>query len=237
MISVCMATYNGEKFIEEQLDSILMQLESEDELIISDDGSTDTTLLLLTKYVHKDRRIKLIKGPQKGLIANFENAIKNSHGEVIFLADQDDVWLPEKVYTIKEFFDNHADIDVVVADLVVVDEQLKPIISSYFKHRHVKRGFLRNIIRNSYIGAGMAFRSKVKKQILPLPPTIPMHDMWIALISEWHHRVAFIDKPLTLYRRHGENASEIKTKASLLQQFKWRFSLLASLLKRIVLKK
>lgn len=92
MISVCIATYNGEKYLEEQLDSILPQLDSRDELIISDDGSKDATLAIIKRYTAQDQRIKFFKGPGKGVIANFEFAINQSQGEFIFLADQDDVW-------------------------------------------------------------------------------------------------------------------------------------------------
>ncbi|MHC5229585.1 glycosyltransferase family 2 protein [Enterococcus sp. LJL99] len=237
MISVCMATYNGERFLNEQLASILPQLASTDELIISDDGSTDETLTLLENYAQKDHRIKLINGPGKGVIANFENAIQQSQGEFIFLADQDDIWLPEKVSVIKEYFENHPEINLVVADLVIVDTELKPIEPSYFAYRKVRKGFVKNIIRSGYIGAGMAFRSTLKEKVLPFPPTIPMHDMWIALISEWENKSAFIDEPLTLYRRHEDNVSEIATDSSFLQQLSWRTSLVSALIKRGIKRK
>lgn len=103
MISVCIATYNGEKYLKEQLDSIIPQLTAQDELIISDDGSKDTTMEIIKRYAANDSRIKVYKGPGKGVIANFEFAINQTQGEFIFLADQDDVWLPEKVQTNLDF--------------------------------------------------------------------------------------------------------------------------------------
>ena len=96
MISVCIATYNGEKYLAEQLDSILLQVSEEDELIISDDGSTDHTLEILRTYAANYPQIQLLQGPGQGVIANFAFALTHTKGEVIFLADQDDVWLPNK---------------------------------------------------------------------------------------------------------------------------------------------
>lgn len=95
MISVCMATYNGEEYIKEQLESILCQLGEMDEIIISDDGSTDNTLNIIESY--NDSRIKIhINTGKHGFVYNFENALQKAKGEYIFLSDQDDIWLPEK---------------------------------------------------------------------------------------------------------------------------------------------
>ncbi len=96
MISVCMATYNGEKYIERQLDSILAQLKENDELIISDDGSTDRTAEILARY-GTDKRIRILHGSFHSPIYNFENAIKQAQGDYIFMADQDDIWLPGRI--------------------------------------------------------------------------------------------------------------------------------------------
>lgn len=233
MISVCLATYNGEKYLEEQLASILPQLGSDDELIISDDGSTDRTLAIIDGYADQDQRIKFFTGPGRGVIANFEFAVNQSQGEYIFLADQDDVWLPEKVQTTLAYFQTHRQIELVISDLVIVNEQLEVIEPSYFAYRHVKLGFFHNIVKNKYIGAGMAFRSSLKTRILPIPSKVPMHDMWIGLIAAYRNKSALITQPLTLYRRHSDNASEINTKASFFQQLKWRCAISYVLFKRI----
>lgn len=231
-----MATYNGEKYLEEQLNSILPQMEPGDELIISDDGSTDATLAIIKAYAAVDQRIKWLKGPGKGVIANFEFAITQSQGEFIFLADQDDVWLPEKVQTTLAFFQKQPNIDLVISDLVIVNEKLEVIEESYFDYRKVKLGFIYNIIKNKYIGAGMAFRGTLKEKILPIPANVPMHDMWFGLIAAYKNKSAIIPQKLTLYRRHDSNASEINTKARFIQQLKWRYLLMIALIKRGVLK-
>jgi glycosyltransferase involved in cell wall biosynthesis len=236
MISVCIATFNGEKYLKEQLDSILPQIGTDDELIISDDGSSDATGSIIADYAAKDARIKIFKGPGQGVIANFEFAITQTRGELIFLADQDDVWLPEKVATMLDYFAAHPKIDLIVSDLVIVDEKLEVIEPSYFSYRNVKLGFLHNIVKNKYIGAGMAFRSQLKEKILPIPAKVPMHDMWLGLIAAYKKKSALVAQPLTLYRRHGDNASEIQTKASFWQQLKWRCDLSYVLFKRLFLK-
>ncbi len=230
MHSVCMATFNGGKYLKEQLDSILRQLSTEDELIISDDGSTDETLAILAEYAQTDSRIKLFDGPRKGLIANFGHAILQARGEIIFLADQDDVWLEKKISIISAYFDKHPEKVVVVSDLVIVDSELNELHASYFAYRHSKEGWLNNLIRSHYIGAGMAFRSSLKKEILPIPKDVPMHDMWIGLLGG--KQVGFIREPLTLYRRHDFNASEINTHSKIRQKISWRVHLIKALVKR-----
>lgn len=229
MISVCVATYNGEKYLKEQLDSILQQLSETDELIISDDRSCDNTKKILESF-HTDKRIKIIDGPQKGVIKNFENAIRHAKGDIIFLADQDDVWFPNKVAQTKKIFEEDKNSLVVISDLVIVDKDLVPVEDSYFAYRNVQTGFFKNILKNKYIGAGMAFRKELKSAILPFPKAIPMHDMWIGVMAG--NRVKLLHEPLTLYRRHGENTSEISTTASFKQQFRWRWALISSIVKR-----
>lgn len=237
MISVCIATYNGASYLEEQLNSILPQLGSKDQVIVSDDGSTDETLFILKKYAQEDARILLYAGPGKGVVANFNYAISKSTGEFIFLADQDDVWLPGKVANIMHYFKEHPNTELIISDLTIVNEKLEIITPSYFAFRHVKLGFFKNLVRNGYIGAGMAFKSTLKDLALPIPATIPMHDMWFGLIADIQKKSAVLPQQLTLYRRHDFNASEIKTKASFYQMLKWRLSISWALIQRLGLKK
>ncbi|MGC6768418.1 glycosyltransferase family 2 protein [Enterococcus sp. LJL51] len=237
MISVCIAAYNGEKYIAEQLKSILPQLNAEDEVIISDDGSSDHTQEIVLQFAAEDLRIKWRNGPGNGVIANYNFAISESRGDFIFLSDQDDVWLPNKVKETLAFFSAHPEKELVVSDLIVVDETLKPILLSYFDYRKVKTGFLSNLWKSGYIGAGMCFRKSLKNIALPIPPTVPMHDMWLGLISDYHGKSAFLDKELTYYRRHEANASEIATSSSGIQKLRWRIQLAWALIKRLLLKR
>ncbi|EOT48048.1 MULTISPECIES: glycosyltransferase family 2 protein [Enterococcus] len=233
MISVCLAAYNGERYITQQIDSILIQLGEQDELIVSDDGSTDTTCVLVQAY--QDPRIKLIKGPQEGVIRNVEHLLSHACGELIFLADQDDIWKENKIERMRAIFSQHPDIDVVVSDLTIVDEQEQILYPSYFHYRKVKAGFYRNILKNSFIGAGMAMRKSLLDQALPFPKNIPMHDMWLGLVAR--NRVYFLSEPLVYYRRHEQNASEIQTTSSSKQKLIWRYNLINALISRLIFKK
>lgn len=205
MISVCMATYNGEKFILEQIKSILSQLEINDELVISDDGSTDNTKALILAI--KDNRIKLFDNNGKhGYTANFYNALKHAKGDYIFLSDQDDVWLPNKVEIVLQ---NLKEVDFVHTNAIITDENLHPICNSRNIEYGVKAGYLNNLVRSRYLGCCMAFKKEVLKSLFPVPVynnSYP-HDLWIALISERYFRTRLIDDCLILYRRHGKNAS------------------------------
>ena len=127
-ISVCIATYNGEKYIKEQLDSILVQLGEDDEVIIGDDGSTDLTLDIIKSY--NDPRIKIYKNSFKNLILNFESTLEKAKGDYIFLSDQDDVWLPNKVKdSLKDLFKY----DVVISNCKVVNKNLDVIHESFLR--------------------------------------------------------------------------------------------------------
>lgn len=206
-ISVAIATYNGEKYIKEQLDSILVQIKEFDEIIISDDGSTDKTVEIIKSY--QDKRIKLFKGPKMGVKKNFENAIKHCQNEYIFLADQDDIWVNNKVEIVLNYFIKE-NVDLVIHDCDVVNEKLEVINESFYKLRHSKKGKIKNIMKNSYIGCCMAFKSSLKDKILPIPNNIEMHDQWIGLKIEKYGRVLFINEKLIHYRRHHNNVSLMK---------------------------
>lgn len=207
MISVCMASYNGEKYIKEQILSVLDNLNKEDELVISDDKSTDSTRDIVNEIAGKDDRVRLVDGPRKGVIANFENAIINAKGDYIYLCDQDDLWEPDKVSSVQKCFsDNNSTLVIHDADIVNQDGEL--INPSFFKFHGTKKGAVNNIIRNSYIGCCMAFKSDMLKYILPIPKNIEMHDQWIGVINDVKGKTVYLDKVLFHYRRHGNNVSE-----------------------------
>jgi len=223
MISVCVATYNGEKYIKEQLDSILSQLGDEDEIIISDDGSQDQTLKLITEY--NDSRIKVFQNSFQNLILNFEFALKQANGDFIFLSDQDDVWLPNKIKICANYLMNY---DIILTNCKVVNANLEVINDSFFKLNNSKKGFFSNLSKNSYLGCCLAFRKEVLRKAIPFPKSIPMHDIWLGFVSEVFYKVKFIDEPLLLYRRHGKNESPTAESSpySLLQKIKFRFNII-----------
>ncbi len=230
-ISVCMATYNGGKYIEEQLVSILSQLKVDDEVIVSDDNSTDNTLDVVKAL--DDSRIKVfINTKENGYTRNFENALEKSSGDIIFLADQDDIWLENKVEVLLKSLETN---DFVVSDCKIVDVELNVLNSSHFKLRGVKQGFIHNLLLTRYVGACMAFKREVLDKSLPFPNNAKLspHDYWICLVSELYFNVGLIAEPLVLYRRHGENASNggEKSKSSLLHKLTVRVYTMFNLLK------
>lgn len=204
MISVCIATYNGARYIGEQLASILKQLSAEDEVVVSDDGSTDDTLDIVRSL--NDRRIRIVDGPRRhSPTLNFERALRNAKGDYVFLADQDDVWLEGKV---RRCMDELQECDCVVSDARVTDSLLNTTSESLFKLMHVRRGRLSNLLwRNGYTGCCMAFRREVLSKALPFPTDIPMHDIWIGNVAAFCGRLRFIDDRLLLFRRHDATAS------------------------------
>jgi len=204
-ISVCMASYNGERYIRDQINSILDQISDDDELIISDDGSVDDTLTVIQSI--DDPRIKLIINQgEHGYTRNFENVLNQATGEIIFLSDQDDIWCEGKVLKMTEAL---KDKDMVVSDARVVDGHLNTLYQSHFNQCNVKSGFLNNFMGTRYVGACMAFNRKILALVLPFPSnqTLCPHDYWITIVSEMYAKVGLIKEPLIMYRRHGENAS------------------------------
>lgn len=224
-ISVCLAVYNGSKYIKQQLDSILLQLELTDEIIISDDSSADDTLLIIRSY--NDPRIKIFHNHlKKGIVGNFANALNHCTGDCIFLSDQDDVWLSGKVALSLESLKEH---DLVVSNCSVTDENLNIIVESYFDMAHSGRGFFKNFYRSSYLGCCLAFNKTVLEKVLPIPSSLLLfHDWWIGFIADAVYRVYFIETPCLLYRRHGTNVSTttLKSKQSFFKKILDRFQLL-----------
>jgi glycosyltransferase involved in cell wall biosynthesis len=208
-LSVCMATYNGESYIESQLQSILSQIAADDEVIIVDDGSRDRTLDIVGEM--RDRRIRVIRHESnRGVLAAFETSISAARGQFICLSDQDDLWRPEKVEIVLREFQQHADADIVVSDAGLIDESGAVIGSSYFSGRGgFQSGVLSNLIHCSYLGCTMAFRRRIRARILPFPAGADvLHDLWIGTSNTLlGGRTRYIDQPLVNYRRHRGNAT------------------------------
>ncbi len=232
MISVCIATYNGEAFIKEQLESILVQLSADDEVIVSDDHSKDKTLEKIESI--GDSRIRIVINDSKntGVIGNFENAIKHSKGDFVFLSDQDDIWLDNKVRCMVAELQKGS--TLVLSNCRIVDNDMITIQKSFFEFRRSKPGLLMNLYRNSFIGCCMAFKKELKHSILPFPRSIPMHDSWIGLSAYFQGNVSFIDDVLLNYRMHNnysDTASGV-SRYSLIEQARFRFILVINLLAR-----
>ena len=225
-ISVCMTTCNGEKFLKQQLKSILTQLNRNDEVIISDDSSYDNTINIINSF--NDARIKLLKGNFNSPILNFENALLQVTGDYIFLSDQDDIWRADKIRTISDYLLTY---DLVISDAIIINESGELLEDSFFMINNSQKGFFKNLIRNSYLGCTMAFNRKIWLKALPFPKGIPMHDWWIGLIAELHGKTYFCKEKLVMYRRHENNLSCTTRKSdySFIEKIKFRMNILKNL--------
>lgn len=205
MISVCIATFNGERFIKEQLNSIIPQLSHGDEIIISDDGSTDHTLDIVRSL--NSPYIKIVLHlHDKGYTSNFENAINHAKGDYIYLCDQDDIWDPNKVIICQDYLQKY---DFVISDAMLVNENNKVIADSFFKARKSRPGLFANFIRFSFIGCCMSFHKRVLQKACPFPPNhiYCTHDNWLTLIAMTYYKAIVINDKLIRYRRYDNNTS------------------------------
>ena len=224
MISVCLATYNGEKYVKEQIESILSQLSANDEVIVSDDHSKDNTITIINSL--QDKRIKIVmNNKQSGVAHSFENALLHAAGDFIFLADQDDIWAENKIKIVVEQLEKY---DCALHNAQLIDYQGGKIDKDLFSIYNTRTGYFQNLIRNTFVGCCMAFRKELLKHVLPIPSQITMHDMWIALLAEKKGNTILIEDKLIYYRRHENNASTTsnKSKFSKYYQLKYRLVML-----------
>ena len=234
MISVCIATYNGEKHIKEQLDSILSQLGENDEIIISDDNSVDNTINIIQFY--NDTRIKVFsnKIEKKGYTGNFENALKQASGDIIFLSDQDDVWAETKVEYCVALLEKY---DMIISDAVLIDEENNLIGDSFYKIRKPYKSMLGNVYKFGYLGCCLAFRRTILEKALPFPVKRELctHDNWLVLIGLCFHNTIISSKKLIYYRRHTNNASSggFVNNTSVWFKIYYRLYLIFNLIKRL----
>lgn len=215
-ISVCMATFNGGKHIRAQIESILAQLNDCDEIIISDDGSTDETIEIIKSF--DDKRINILNHKKKRerykqsfTTRNFENALNNASGDIIFLSDQDDIWIDQKVKKMSELLCSN---DLILSNCIVIDESLNILHDSYFDLIGSQKGLINNIIKNAYLGCCMAFKKEILNIALPIPQGPIAHDIWIGLVAEYYSKPLFYKEPLIYYRRHSNNASTSANKSN-----------------------
>lgn len=212
-VDILLATYNGENYLVEQLESILSQSYSNFRLLISDDCSTDGTRKILEEYKEKDNRIQLFfQGKNLGVIKNFEYLLKKVESKYYMLSDQDDIWKNNKIERTVEKLEN-SESDLVYTDLEVVDENLNVTYKSYWKlkgiYKKVKKynNFEALYLNNFITGCTLISKKEFIDDILPLPNTskFVLHDYWIALIISQKGKIAYIEEPLIKYRQHKNN--------------------------------
>ena len=219
-VDIVLATYNGESYIAEQLDSIIQQTHANWKLIIRDDGSKDRTKEILKKYSLKDERIFIIEdnNGNLGFNKNFLTLISKTSANYISICDQDDVWLPEKVSLslekIKEIENLGITPALVHCDAMIVDQNLNVIANRWIGNRGNVLGVNGLVFANSVQGAATLMNDSLKKIALSISPELP-YDYHLALLALFRGRRGYIDQPLLKYRQHGSNvigALDSKTK-------------------------
>lgn len=230
-VSVVMATYNGERYLKEQIASVLAELQPGDELIVVDDASRDGTSGLLASVIWPSLRI--VQNPSNiGVLRTFERGLMLARGGVVFLCDQDDIWLPGKRAAFINAFAADNRTLVVVSDAQLIDGNGVMLAPSFMATRGgFKGGLLSTVVRNRYLGCAMALRREVLTPALPIPRFVPMHDMWLGAVACVAGRVHYIASPLSQYRRHGCNVSP-STRQGWLKMLRWRGQLLSALVLR-----
>lgn len=206
-ISVLLIAYNGEKYIARQIETIVCQLHHGDELIVSDDGSTDQTISIIENLQQKYQSIKLIHGPHKGIAANLTNAYMQAKGDIVCFSDQDDIWNDEKLNTILDIFTKNPTIDVILHDAKICDKYDKILSDTLFFNRKPHHGFFYNWLKSAYYGCCMCFRHSFLQQYMPFPNDLIAYDQYLGLKAEWKKKSLFVYKPLIIHRYHGQNQS------------------------------
>jgi glycosyltransferase involved in cell wall biosynthesis len=222
-----MAVYNGSQYIRGQVESILPQLGEEGEIVAVDDASQDASVAILESF--HDKRIRIIRQAEnRGVVRTFERALREASGEIIFLADQDDIWREDKVEKMIGMFLSCPDLTLIISDASIIDAEGRIIGKSWFERRPYYPGLLRNLLQNGYLGCAMAFRRSLLKDCLPFPADTPMHDMWIGMVNQLVGTAGLIREPLICYRRHGNNTTSDK-RSSMKQKLLWRYALVKNL--------
>lgn len=205
-ISVAMATYNGRTHLGEQLASLVAQQRRPDELVVCDDGSTDGTVEYLEDFARTAPfRVRIQRNPRNlGVLRNFEQALSLSEGDIVFLSDQDDVWLPEKISEVMKVFEAQAGALAVINDKMITDENLVPTGATMLGNI---RGF-GSPDGNFVAGCCSAFRREWLGIALPIPDGAIAHDTWLIGLAHRLGLVSISEMALQYYRRHGSNVSQ-----------------------------
>lgn len=231
-IDILLATYNGEPFLAQQLDSLLSQTFTDWRLIIRDDGSTDATLAIIKDYSLKlGSRVTVLNshGLNLGAKQNFSVLIEKATAPYLMFCDQDDVWLPNKIERCltgirlmeAEFGTEMA--MMLYCDLEVVDRHLNTLAPSLWRYKQVdprKESGLRNLLlRNVVTGCASIMNRTLADLIVPIPDEARLHDSWAAIVAAACGKLGYIDKRLVRYRQHGANILGARTWSQLTAQF------------------
>lgn len=215
MVTVLLAVFSGEKYLREQVDSILNQTVNDIRIVIRDDGSADSSPEIINEYLQKyPDKISVISGePTGSAAANFGELLKAVDDDYIMFSDQDDVWFPDKVKKTLDFMlkteNGQTDTPVLVhTDLTVTDSRLNVISNSFFEYQKIYPEDLslnRLLVQNYVTGCTVMINRALKNRALPIPEGAAMHDWWLALSAAAFGKIATVKEPTIFYRQHGNN--------------------------------
>ncbi|SKA84114.1 Glycosyl transferase family 2 [Thiothrix eikelboomii] len=213
-LSVALCTYNGEKYLAEQLESIARQTLTVDEILVCDDQSTDHTLSIAQQFLHQGLPLKIYQNPQRlGFSRNFAQAIQRCQGDIIFLCDQDDRWHPDKVAVMLSYFSQHPETLLLFSNGELVNAEAQPLNCQLWQalpsQPSVNPSFLDLLNHDWITGAACAFRRELIDYALPIPPYW-IHDAWLGLIASAVGEVKAIPDLLIQYRQHDNNQIGLK---------------------------
>ena len=217
-VDIVLPTYNGDRFLEAQLQSILTQNYSDWRLLIRDDGSCDRTHEIIDAFLQQEpNRLKWLNSGESenvGVIQNFNRLLEKSLGDYTFLCDQDDSWLPQKVADSLELMQRleaqwGIETPILVhSDLSVVSEQLELLYASFWRSHNLDPAYnsLQNLlIRNNITGCTVVINKALRQIALPIPKSAFMHDWWLGLVAAALGKISYIEQPTVLYRQHQRN--------------------------------
>ncbi|MDQ0673455.1 glycosyltransferase involved in cell wall biosynthesis [Pseudarthrobacter siccitolerans] len=209
-VSVCLAAYNGATHIEEQIKSILSELDTHDELIVVDDKSTDDTVEVVRSI--QDDRVRIFQAAvNAGYVRTFERALSEAHGEFVFLSDQDDIWISGRVEAMISAMNGK---DMVASNCKHFDGALGKFHELRLRAKDSEHS-VRNVIGivvgyRLHWGCAMAVRNRILNQILPFPQHMAeSHDQWIAMVGNVNRSIAYFEADTILHRLHGENLTPL----------------------------
>jgi glycosyltransferase involved in cell wall biosynthesis len=221
LISIALATYNGERFLRQQLDSIYAQTYPRFEVIASDDASTDGTVSILKEYKNTHGLKFTVNKKNSGFVKNFENALKGCSGEFIALSDQDDVWHPDKLEVLLREIGGHS---IICSDAELIDGNGAMIATSFErfsrKYDETDDQFKFFVFRNYVTGCTSLISRDVITRSLPIPEGVRYHDWWFAIVAATRGGVRYLPVPLLQYRQHGENDTGAGKSSTILRKFR-----------------
>ncbi|MDF2186401.1 glycosyltransferase family 2 protein [Grimontia hollisae] len=216
-IDVVLATYNGEKYIEEQIKSVQRNDGYQflvNSIIVVDDGSSDNTVSIVKRLAINDSKIRIYinESSSLGAMKNFASGVYISQANFIMFCDQDDVWLENKIsLTLESMIKHDATLPhLVFSDLKIVDASLNVISDSYFTAKKIPKNWhadMNNLVKQNVVsGCTMMANRALLQKALPIPNEACMHDWWFALVAKTEGKLTFVDQALMLYRQHETNA-------------------------------